>query len=232
MRYVARLRESDSSMDQSNLDPFLDIVSNVFGVLIVVAVLIGVSVTAATTTVRAPQIYEAPKSLEWKTLYCLDGRVAPSEPETFTTKLEEFAKLQFGNRWQWTYECLVQVWQHWKKNSETFCDENFGIVNFDWDENSRTASFYLSLLENNSADNLQSLRSGKSKFEAWLKELEPNEHGLLMVVSPASFQEFQQARDIAKAAGFHVSVLIRDSEKTSVVMYAEGEGSTFNPIPQ
>lgn len=222
MRQAAIRGSSMLSTDHDNLDPFLDIVSNVVGILIVVAVLIAVSVSVATTTVYAPLLYEPPSELSWGDEFlCLDQRVAFVESREILSQLEQFSKKQYGSGWNCDLGGISQTWQKWIANKEQFHGEHFCIGDFFWNESSQCAFFSISLMPENRADDLKQLRSEKSRFREFLATKDPAMDGITLIAAPSGFREFQVARDIAKSAGFHVEVRIAPNENLYWTLYGQ-----------
>jgi hypothetical protein len=227
-----RARSRGAESDSSNLDPFLDIISNVVGILIVLAILIAISVSAATTTVYAPMTYKAPPNMTWNDAFiCLEGRVVESDGANLRLQLEQFAKRQLGSRWNWHRDELNNVWKLWIASKASFQTENFCIEEFCWNSADQLAFISLQLKPDNSGDGYVKLKSGDSKFEEFLKSKDPTRDGIILCVAPSSYREFQAARNIAKAAGFHVKVYIYDVERGlyNIASYSDNNGSITDP---
>lgn len=222
MRRAALTDRFASSTDDDNLDPFLDIISNVVGILIVVAVLIAVSISAATTTVYAPLLYQAPEELVWlDEVFCIGGRVALCDGPEVCLQLEQFAKKQYGSGWEFDLNGISEAWQQWKENKEEFHGKYFRIDDFFWRESSQCAYLSLSLLQENAGDDLKKLRSEESWFRSFLSTKDPAKEGVALIVTPTGFKEFQVARDLAKSMGFHVKVRIFKKDNLLWTVYGK-----------
>lgn len=221
MRCVAHHNRQSVSMDHDNLDPFLDIISNVVGILIVVAVLIAISISTATTTVHAPLLYEPPAEIAWEEeVFCSNGRVLPVEGNELASQLHQFARIQFGSDWRCDQRGVSIAWKYWLENKDSFQGQYFRVGDFYWDDDAQYASALLTPVAE-SGDDLKKLKSKESWFRNFLATKDPARDGITLIASPTGFREFQAARDIAKSAGFHVQVRIFKSDTIYWTLYGQ-----------
>jgi len=210
---MKRKRPRKSMRPITNLDSFLDVMTNLVGVLMFISLFVSLVAVEAGTVIRTPLVsasdkiprffeiredkvtyidYEAIDHQMEKFLNSLPNCEQPKKANSFDDSLSD----DYVKELDLFEKCLM-------KNSEI-------LKTF----RARTNYYQVSLvdldallykpLENVEGESLAELERSYSEFNQHLSELNPETDYLAFVVRPDSFETFRRVREIARRAGFDV----------------------------
>jgi len=172
------------------LDAFLDIITNVIGVLILIASLIAMQIRDFQPDQKAPLTKRASRDQVLRLFVCSKGVVAELSHAAIKHSAEKAANDHLGSRQTWQeFAEFVNARDDW---SDTFSVQvetyQSGVVEFCYEKRKPS----------------QEESSGwEESFRGALSSLNENEY-VFFRVFPDSFPAFRKARQIAKEAGYQI----------------------------
>lgn len=210
---MKRKRARKSRQAVTNLDSFLDVMTNLVGVLMFISLFVSLVAVEAGTVVRTPLVSSSNKSprffeiREGKVTY-IDYEAIENEMAKFFDSLPKCDQPEKPDNFNYGYSDYylqqLDLFQKCLNNKSQLIKAfkartNYYQVSFvDLD-----ATLY-EPLENVEGESLVELQRSYSDFNQKLTELNPETDYLAFVVRPDSFDAFRRVREIARRAGFDV----------------------------
>ena len=177
------------SQDDIQLDSFLDIVTNVIGVLILIACAIALQVQNYQPPKKSPIMIEAPQNLKKVSFICSKDRVLRIDHRKLYDELHDKASSKFGDRYTWNQ--LIELC-----NSETDFSEYLKMTMQSFDSEIVQVCYEVS-------DKKQDANS-IARFEQTLSNTDSENTLIFFYVFGDGFSVFPHAKSLAKQSGFRV----------------------------
>lgn len=215
-----RRRNVRGGSSEINLDSLLDILSNVVGVMVLLAVMTvlssqNIQLSLGTPLLRDPPAGSEPLKFEVRGnhLYQIDERVMEERRKTaFHRYRQETGGEPFGRLRSVVYD------------KYDIGDTNYR-VKFEW-AGGRNNYIYQPRSDA-VGDSISELAAGQSRFEALLKRQNPKNYYLSFIVRDDSFEAYNAAKRIAEKYGFATGwEPIGSSEADRLIFNAEGNLGT------
>jgi len=180
----------------ASLDSFLDIVTNVVGGLILIAVVTVLGAGDIKVNLGTPVLHAAPKEAERVVLECRGGRVAKLPVKAAMDRIEQALAVTRGEQIDVRdFDYLL--------GSRDFGDALFRVKVRLNPEAGTVFMAYEPRAEEQGED-VATLRRDGSEYRQLLKRLDPRAHYLFFIVREDGFDVFREARALARARGFAV----------------------------
>ena len=198
------------------MDSFLDIMTNVVGIMILVAIVVTMNTRDISFALGIPVLTE-PGDLEPAFFECTSGHVLYQDWELYRKAMkairEEYERLK-GRLTPEDFEHLLK--------RANIRDGNH-VIEFG-------PGIYYKRTHDRAGDRASELMRAESDFRRALRGLIPTEHYLVFNVHADSFGVFRTARRIARAEGFAVAWNPRQNEER--IQFQIGRGGSAPPKPQ
>ena len=198
------------------MDSFLDIVTNVIGVLILIACAIALQVKNFVPPKNPPIFEDAPKEMESKFFLCVDGRceMTSERTELILEKVRKASIAKFDNKDKWDElfedRNLIYNWNNSTHRSivqskNRLWDKIIAYCNGrdDWDD-----EFQVKMVRSKN-DLIQLKFEMKQKdtdpvesFKQTLETLDNSKHYISIWVDKESYVTFRKIRDVLRTKGF------------------------------
>ena len=209
------MRRRRDEMDEG-LDSFLDIVTNVIGLMILIAAAIVLHAQEITVSLGAPVLRSAPEGARAVYFDCHTRRVYPREADRLIEKTHAMLNGRYRHlsgmptadeaiRWLNQRGTMPTVEENVRWLNQRGIDTRHYNATFVVTKHGHTYGID-ALLEpkaDNGGDTLKELVDG-SEFEQLLKSLNPEKQYIYFIVRDDSFGVFRNARRIARRHGFRV----------------------------
>lgn len=180
------MSENKLSIDL-DLDSFLDILTNVIGVMILIATVIALQLQSTTTVqLGRPLLHDPPPNAERVWLECRDGRLFYCDMEKHFNDAIEVATKRFGDDVQWDTAFPYL-------NSLKLGDENF-TMRFEYDEQGRRRMRCEFNAETTGGYHLNA-EDRENDFEEWLTENYQSEsHYFIVLLFQSGMESFSRCQ--------------------------------------
>lgn len=180
-----------------NMDSFMDIVTNVIGLMILIAAAIIINASEISMSLGSPMLRRPPQDAKPVFFDCAHRRVVPRDADsliqTAKSKLDQY-HMQLGH--QPGYIADAQ-WLNTQRISSQAYD-------LEYKAGSEWLGIQLTTKDENQGDLAVEVIGGDSQFAKTISELDPSTHYLYFIVREDSFGVFRTARKIAREKGFAV----------------------------
>ncbi len=179
---------------KQNLDPFLDIITNVIGLLVIFAALVGLSVGGLETALAFPVLRDTPEETQFVNICCFESRVAPlNHTEIYEQQMERDSARKFGNS---------STWGEWAAFCEQrdYHDDYMEVDGIELSDT--TVQIRYQIRPDGLAETFQEICKDDSRFEKLLETKDPERDVIYFYVDKERFSAFRRARQHARAKGF------------------------------
>ncbi|MBR8827637.1 MAG: hypothetical protein DSM107014_06960 [Gomphosphaeria aponina SAG 52.96 = DSM 107014] len=228
---MKRKRFRKSLRPITNLDSFLDVMTNLVGFLMFLSLFVSLLAVEGGTIIRTPLVSSSNKNPRFfevreNQVSYIDYELIDYQVEKFFASLPGCEQPQrkessFNNAYSNYYEQELELFQQCLKQKSDL------IKTF----RARTNYYQVSFVDNDAllyepletveGESLAEVEKNYSQFNQQLNEFDPEIDYLAFVVRPDSFETFRKVRDLARRAGFDVGWEPSNSD-TPIVFGAGG----------
>jgi hypothetical protein len=176
-----------------SLDSFLDIVTNVVGVLILLAVVTVLSAGNVELSMGTPILHDPPEGTDRAMFECRKNRVLRVDEDEIHDAVTRLLDAQPGGKFRSLDDLQRQLREH---------DVGNRLFRLEVSGGARGLVSTIKPRRATQGETIQQLKAASSGFRRALAKLSPRTHYLYFVVREDSFKVFREARRIAHAAGF------------------------------
>lgn len=217
------MNESKLAIDL-DLDSFLDILTNVIGVMILVATVIALQLQQTTTLdLGRPLLHDPPEGSLAVWVECRQGRIFnPALEENRDVAWERIhARFSQGTSWHQALNHLNSLKLGDENYSMVFEDPESGHPRIRAEFKPETTGGYYADAENKEND-----------FRQWLTtSYDPKKHWLMVQLRRDGFESFAKCRAIAIELGFEVGWYLADDDASSII-YLDTAPQSFDSSHQ
>lgn len=210
-------RKSTEREAKQNLDPFLDIITNVIGLLVIFAALVGLSVGGLESTMGFPVLKKPEEDSHFVDFCCFDSKIAHFDHEgIYYDEMIPDVQKALGDYAVW--EQQVAYW-----NERSYRDDSMFVERVEDDGFNVTLVY--GIREFGSGESFQDVCRNDSKFAAFLDTKDPDIDVIYFYVDGDSFSVFKKARQIARERGFRTGWRPFPSNRAYMCVSGEGTGA-------
>ena len=209
---MSKRHRIQSSQSFSELDSFMDIVTNVIGALFFVIIYVVIASFGASGRIVIPPLGEA----ETEAVF-FDCRSSTAYYAGIDEILEEAEEFIEDKSETMAFSDLIEL-----LGDQEFSNDFF-TMNFDGLDQRFTP------IPEALGETTGELMDAESEFRKALQGLDPEEHHLFFFVRPSSFEVFHTARSIAYDAGFKVGW--EPWEEDAPIVFSSSGGKSTSKIP-
>jgi len=193
-----------------SLDSFLDILTNVVGVLVLIAIVIVVNAGGLSVSLGTPMVHPAPKDRHRVLLEIRGNRLVHLDEAQLDKLFEEHVQRHTGKEFRDLdcneFEALPALFEKHDVGNAFYriklhIEERLALVD-DGVTLARSLAFTFEPRKCVQGESLAEIRQPDSDYNALLTSLDPREHYLYFFVEPDSFEMFRTVRQIARSRGF------------------------------
>jgi len=193
-----------------SLDSFLDILTNVVGVLVLIAIVIVVNASGLSVSLGTPMVHPAPKDRSRVLVEIRGNRLVHLDEAQLDKLFEEHAHRHTGKDFKDLdcdeFEALPALFEQHDVGNEFYrvrphIEERLSFIG----DGVRSVKFLTFTFEPRNrlqGESLAEIRRPGSDYERLLDKLDSTTRYLYFFVQPDSFETFRAARQIARSRGF------------------------------
>ena len=203
----------------TSLDSFLDIVTNVLGLLILICALTIISTQDIQISLGTPIMADVDDDLKRRCFECRDNRLVPLDSDYREAELKAVFKSGMSDS-----ERTRKIKElDGSTASNGFHQFKIEIREIKFGRQTlRSMNLTVTAVDEKVGDTLSQMRKPDSELSKRLAEMDPKKHWLYFIVRPDSFEAFRAARKYAKKRGFQVGWTPHKSGKP--IVFSSGGG--------
>lgn len=174
---------------QTNLDPLMDILTCVVGVMLLVVIFAVMEAKGVTIKMITPLLRDPPANSERTIIICKDGELKPFDVDSAIKKFENEITVDLSDQ-----SFLAELANEKKVNDDYF-EYRFKLID-------KQLFMICEPRKGVSGESIKDLKKGSSKFESLLKQLDENRIWFSFLIDSTSLDVFLEARKMAIEAGF------------------------------
>jgi hypothetical protein len=193
-----------------SLDSFLDILTNVVGVLVLIAMVIVVNAGGLSVSLGTPMVHSPAEDCQRILLEIRGNRLVHVDEKQLYGLFEDHTRRHFNKDFKALdadeFEALPTLFEQHDVGNEFYCvrphiEERLSFI----EDGVRSVKFLTFTFEprnRSQGESLAEIRRPGSDYESLIEKLDSTRHYLYFFVQPDSFETFRAARQIARSRGF------------------------------